>query len=130
MPDDELHEFFGRYVAALNTHEFVGLSEFMEDNLIVNGRPATREQVIAGLEGHIAAVPDLVWRTEHVAVERGQVAARFINKGTPIKEWLGAEPNGATVEYAEHTFHKVRDGKFYELNFLLDEASVRNQLGS
>jgi predicted ester cyclase len=128
MADAHLRTFFMRYVAALNTHEFQKLAELMRDDLIVNGQPMTRDEVIAGLEGHIDAVPDLVWRVTDIAIEGERVAARFFNRGTPGKDWLGAKPTGATVEFAEHVFHKVRDGRFYELNFLLDVVSVRNQL--
>lgn len=112
----------------LNTHEFHRLGEFMHDDLLVNGQMVTLSQMISELEGHIAAVPDLVWRVENIAVEGNQVAARLYNRGTPVREWLGSKPNGVSVEFAEHVFHKVVDGRFYEQNFLLDAWSVQQQL--
>jgi len=124
----DLTDFFERYVAALNSHDFQKLSEFMHDDLIVNGQPMTRDEMVTVLEGHVDAVPDLMWRPQDLAIDGNRVAARFHNKGTPIKEWLGAAPNGATVEYAEHVFHKIRDGRFFEQNFLLDALAVQQQL--
>jgi predicted ester cyclase len=129
MPKSDLHKFFLRYIAALNTHQFRQMAEFMHDDLIVNGQPVTRDQMIAELEAHIAAVPDLVWRVQDLVVEGNRVAAHFLNSGTPIKEWLGSKPTGAMVEYAEHVFHRVRNGRFYEQNFLLDAWSIQKQLG-
>ena len=129
MPNANLHDFLERYVATLNTHEFRRLTEFMHDDLTVNGQPMTRDQVIAGLEGHIDAVPDLVWRVTASAIEGERMAACFLNKGTPAKTWFGSKPTGSPVEYSEHLLHKVRDGRFYELNFLLDIEAVRSQLG-
>jgi len=126
----DLHDFFERYVAALNSHDFGQLSEFMHDDLIVNGQPMTRDEMVAVLQGHVDAVPDLMWRPQDVAIEGNSVAARFHNRGTPIKEWLGAAPNGTTVAYVEHVFHKVRDGRFAEQHFLLDALAVQQQLTS
>lgn len=128
MADTDLRELFEGYVATLNTHEFQRLGEFMHDDLIVNGQPMRRDAMIVELEAHIAAVPDLVWRVEDIAIEGERVAARFFNSGTPVQDWLGAKANGATVAYAEFIFHKVRDGRFYEQNFLLDAWSVQKQL--
>lgn len=128
MSDADLHALFERYVAVLNAHDFERLREFMHDDLVVNGAVTTREQMISDLYGHVAAVPDLTWRLQDVAIDGDRIAARFFNTGVPISEWLGAEPNGAIVEYAEHVFHKIRDGRFYEQNFLLDEASIHRQL--
>ncbi|GAA2350337.1 ester cyclase [Streptomyces violaceusniger] len=56
------------------------------------------------------------------------MAARLLNKGTPAKEWFGVPPTGATVECAEYVFHKVRDGRFYEMNYLIDAQAVQRQL--
>jgi predicted ester cyclase len=130
MPDTNIREFFTHYIAALNAHDFQRLSEFMHDELRVNGQRMTLSQMITELEGHIDAVPDLVWRVEEIAVEGNQVAARLLNKGTPVKEWLGSMPTGSSVEFAEHVFHKVLDGRFFEQNFLLDAWSVQKQLAS
>lgn len=100
----------------------------MHDDLLVNGQNVSLGQMIAELEGHIDAVPDLTWGVEDLAVEGNHVAARLLNKGTPVKEWLGSKPNGMSVEFAEHVFHKIADGRFYEQNFLLDAWSVQKQL--
>lgn len=128
MSEIDLRIFFERYIAALNSHNFQQLSEFMHDDMIVNGQPMTREQMVTVLEGHVDAVPDLMWRPQDLAIDGDQVAARFYNKGTPIKEWLGSPPSGATVEYVEHVFHKIRDGRFVEQNFLLDALAIQQQL--
>lgn len=128
MSNTDLRTFFQNYIDALNTHEFQRMTEFIHDELIMNGRPVTRDEVIAELEGHGAAVPDFTWRVKDLAIEDDRVAARLFNKGTPVKEWFGLTPTGATVEYAEYSFHKVRDGRFYEMNYLIDAQAVERQL--
>lgn len=128
MSGSDLHEFFQRYIDALNAHEFHRMTEFIHDELVMNGRRVTRDDVIAELEGHGAAVPDFTWRVQDLAVEGDRVAARLFNKGTPVKEWFGVTPTGATVEYGEYAFHKVRDGRYYEMNYLIDAQAVERQL--
>ncbi|MEV4992962.1 ester cyclase [Streptomyces niveus] len=128
MSDTDLREFFQRYIDALNAHEFHRMTEFIHDELVMNGQRVTRDDVIAELEGHGAAVPDFTWRVQDLAVEGDRVAARLFNKGTPVKEWFGVTPTGATVEYGEYAFHKVRDGRYYEMNYLIDAQAVERQL--
>jgi steroid delta-isomerase-like uncharacterized protein len=128
VSDTKLREFFQRYIDAFNTHEFRRMTEFIHDDLILNGEPVTRDDVIAELEGHVDAVPDFLWRVKDLAIEGDRVAARLFNKGTPAKEWIGLTPSGATVEYTEYAFHKVRDGRFYEMNYLFDAQAVQRQL--
>jgi predicted ester cyclase len=128
MSRDELAAFFTRYIAALNTHDMDRMTEFVHPELTQHGKTITRNDVIASLKGHVAAVPDFRWRVVDMAIEGDTVAARLFNIGTPAKTWLGLEPTGATVEYGEFAFHKVRDGKFYEQNYAIDVLEVQRQL--
>jgi predicted ester cyclase len=128
MSNRELREFFGRYIAALNTHEMSRMVDFVHDDVVGNRVPRKVSDVIAELNGHVDAVPDFVWRVQDLAIEGDIVAARLFNVGTPVKKWLGLEPTGVTVEYLEFAFHKVRDGKFYEMNYAIDVLAVQQQL--
>lgn len=130
MSDTDLRDFFRRYIDALNAHAFHRMTEFIHDEVVENGRPVTRDDVMAELTGHGDAVPDFTWRVKDIAIDGDRVAARLFNKGTPAKEWFGVPPTGETVEYAEYSFHRVRDGRFYEMNYLIDSEAVRRQLGS
>ena len=130
MSDTDLRDFFARYLAVLNAHDLERLSEFVHDDVVLNGQLMTREDMVDAVRGHIDAVPDLTWRVADLVIDGDTVAARFLNTGTPVKAWFGAGPNGRAVEYAEHVLHKVRDGRFFEQNFLLDVAAVRDQLSS
>ncbi|MFI6085623.1 ester cyclase [Streptomyces sp. NPDC051217] len=130
MSENAVRKVFERYIEALNAHDFDRMTEFVHDELVENGNPVTREDVIAELKGHGDAVPDFTWRVKDIAVDGDRVAARLFNKGTPAKEWFGVAPTGATVEYAEYSFHRVRDGRFYEMNYLIDAQAVQQQLGA
>ena len=129
MTETEIRDLFDRYIAALNAHQMDRMDEFVHEEVLQNLTPVSRADIIADLKGHIDAVPDFRWRVRDVIVEDDAVAARFYNIGTPVKPWLGVEPTGRTVETLEFSFHKARDGKFYEMNYAMDVMGLRRQLG-
>jgi predicted ester cyclase len=53
-------------------------------------------------------------------VDGDRVAARLTDTGTPVGEWNGLAPTGATVSIAETAFYRVEDGRFKDLWYLLD----------
>ncbi|MET8783519.1 MULTISPECIES: hypothetical protein [unclassified Streptomyces] len=55
--------------------------------------------------------------------------ARSCCSSPPRRSGSGVAPTSETIEYAEHSFHKVRDGRFYEMNYLIDVEAVQRQLG-
>ncbi|GAA1018859.1 hypothetical protein Aple_025690 [Acrocarpospora pleiomorpha] len=56
---DDLREWYLRYVADLNAHKFDGMEQFIADDVVLNGEPGQREDVIAVQKHDIEAVPDL-----------------------------------------------------------------------
>ncbi|MET8092223.1 ester cyclase [Micromonospora sp. NPDC005220] len=56
------------------------------------------------------------------------MAARLIDTGTPIAQWNGLAPTGASVKFAETAFYEVQDGRFKNMWYLMDADTVRRQL--
>jgi predicted ester cyclase len=94
MPDGSLRDWYLRYVAALNAHRFDGMDEFIDDRVLLNGEPGTRDDVIAVQKQDVDAVPDLHWKVEELLLDRDRLAVRATNTGTPVEEWLGVPPTG------------------------------------
>jgi predicted ester cyclase len=128
MPDGSLRDWYLRYVAALNTHEFDGMDEFIADRVLLNGEPGTRDDVIAVQKHDVDAVPDLHWKVEELLLDRDRLAVRATNTGTPVKEWLGVAPTGASFEIVEYAIYQVSDGRFVQMTALHDGAELRRQL--
>ncbi|OZM83178.1 ester cyclase [Pseudonocardia sp. MH-G8] len=128
MADNGLRSWYLRYVAQLNAHEFDGMDEFIADRVLLNGEPGTRDDVIAVQEQDVDAVPDLHWKVEELLFDRDRIAVRAINTGTPVKEWLGVPPSGASFEIVEHAIYKVGNGRFVQMTALHDSAEMRRQL--
>ena len=98
MTENRLHDFYLRYIAALNAHEFGGMDKFIAEKVLLGGKPGTRDAVVEVLEGIVDAVPDIHWEIQEMLFDRDGIAARLTNTGSPAKEWLGVQPSGASFK--------------------------------
>ncbi|WP_439657197.1 ester cyclase [Lentzea sp. HUAS TT2] len=128
MSDSDLRSFYLRYIDAINAHETDRMDQFINDRTTLNGEPATREDILAVQRADVEAVPDLHWELEELLFDGDRLAARLVNTGTPVKEWLGVAPTGASFEIAEFAVYQVRDGRFIHMTALHDAAELRRQL--
>ncbi|MFI0822054.1 ester cyclase [Streptomyces sp. NPDC021098] len=108
MADNGLRGWYMRYVEALNAHEFDVMDEFINDEVLLCGVPGTRDDVVNTLKRIVDAVPDIHWEVEELLFDRDGIALRAINTGTPVKEWLGVPPSGASFEIVEYAIYKSR----------------------
>lgn len=128
MTDIDLNEFYRRYIDVLNAHEFDRMSEFVATTTTLNGEPGTLDDVVASLTGIAQAVPDIHWEITELAIDGERVAARLINTGTPVTEWLGVPPNGTSFEIVEYAIYHVRDSRFIHMANLHDAEQLNTQL--
>jgi predicted ester cyclase len=128
MSATKLREFYERYLAALNAHEFDGMDEFINDRTTLNGEPATRDDLLTVQKQDVDAVPDLHWELQELLFDGNRIAARLINRGTPVKDWLGIAPTGASFEIIEYAVYEIRDGRFVHMTALHDAETMRRQL--
>ncbi|MFE4828220.1 ester cyclase [Streptomyces sp. NPDC056672] len=130
MSESELRAFYERYLQAFNAHEFDGMDEFISDRTTLNGEPATREDLLSVQKHDVDAVPDLHWELRELLFDGDRLAARLINTGTPVKEWLGVAPTGASFEIVEYAIYQVRAGRFIHMTALHDAGEMRRQLAA
>ncbi|KAF4406575.1 ester cyclase [Streptomyces lycii] len=128
MSDSNLHDFYKRYVEALNAREFDRMDEFVHESIIMHSEPSSREALVAQLNSIVDAVPDFHWEVQELAVNGDSLAVRAINTGTPAKEWLGAAPTGKPIEIVEYAIYRVRDGKFVHMSAVHDAEALHQQL--
>jgi predicted ester cyclase len=128
MADSELREWYLRYAAAVTEHRFDDIHEFIDDKVTAYGVTYTRDQVIDNFRAITDAVPDMSWEVTELLFDRDGIASRAINRGTPVKEWLGVKPTGRSFEVVEFTIYKVADGKFTHMNNLHDSSEIKRQL--
>ncbi len=130
MTTEDLRDFYLRYVELANAREFERMADFAHEEVVMNGALVKMADMVAEFHRHVDAVPDFHWEIEDLVVEGDRVAARLTDTGTPVKEWNGLAPTGASVTFAETAFYEVQDGKFKVMWYLMDADTVRRQLAA
>ena len=128
MTAEELRDFYNRYIDLINKREFDRMHEFAHDEVIMNGTPVARDDMVAEFYRHTEPVPDLFWEVDELVVEGDLVAARLTDRGTPVAQWNGLAPNGSSVSFAETAFYRVENGRFKVMWYLMDADALRRQL--
>ncbi len=128
MTDSDLRSWYLRYAEALNNHELDGMDEFINDDVLLDGTPARRDDVVTVLKGIVDAVPDIHWELSELLIDRDRIAVRAINTGTPVKEWLGVPASGASFEIVEYAIYTVGNGRFAKMTNLHDSSEMVRQL--
>jgi len=128
--NNTLHDFYQRYVAALNERNFDVVATLIPDEVMVNGQPNKREDVLAALKWLTDVVPDYKWHIEDLFIDGERIAVRLHDTGTPAKTFFGAEPTGGAIGFTEFASYRVRGGQFAEMWYLLDTAAIVEQLNS
>jgi predicted ester cyclase len=130
MSNPNLREFYDRYIAALNARDFDVMDQFIHDEVTLNGRPATRADILAVLRDEVASVPDLHWVLTNLIVDADRLGAQLVNTGTPAKRFVGVDPTGASFEVVEYAVYQVVDGRFKHMAAIHDAETVKRQLGA
>lgn len=128
MPNPDLAQFYTRYIAAINARDFDFVAGLIHDDVLMNGAPHKRSDVLASLRGITDAVPDYRWNVQDLFVADDRIAARLQNTGTPAKAFMGNQATGASVNFMEFASYKIRRGRFAEMWFLMDGTALAQQL--
>jgi len=128
MANPDLTEFYTRYIDALNARDAATVESMIHEEVLRLGVPYPRDGVMESLKVITDAVPDYRWNIQDLFVVDDRIAVRLQNTGTPIKTFVGHEPTGRSVNFMEFASYRIRDGRFAEMWFLMDEATVARQL--
>lgn len=128
MSSPDLRDFYDRYIAALNARDFDVMDTFIHDTVTLNGKPATREDILAVQREEAGAVPDLHWKLTNLIIDGDRLGAQLVNTGTPAKPFVGVNPTGASFEVVEYAVYQVIDGRFKHMAAIHDAEAVKRQL--
>jgi predicted ester cyclase len=129
MPNTDLRAFYDRYIAALNDRDFDVMDKFIHDEVTLNGKPATREDILAVQRDETGSVPDLHWVLTNLIIDGDRLGAQLVNTGTPAKEFVGVKPTGKSFEVTEYAVYQVIDGRFKHMAAIHNAEEVKRQLG-
>lgn len=128
MANPDLAEFYNRYINALNARDAVTVENMIHEEVLRLGVPYPRDGVMESFKVITEAVPDYRWNIQDLFVVDDRIAVRLQNTGTPIKTFVGHDPTGRSVNFMEFASYRIRDGRFAEMWFLMDEVTVAKQL--
>jgi len=121
----ELHvRAYRRYLDCLNERRWDDLGQFVSDDVIHNGRPLGLSGYRAMLEADTAAVPDLMFNAELLVAQDDLVACRLNFQCTPLHRFLGFDPPGTPISFAEHVFYRLHDSKIAEVWSVIDIQAI------
>lgn len=124
----DIRSFYLSYVDALNARAFDQMERFVHDEIAYGSQTYPRDAVASSLGAIVEAVPDFTWEVQEILVDGDRLAVRFLNSGTPVADWQGIAPTGASFTVAEHAIYRVVDGRFAEMMNVHDAAEVARQL--
>jgi predicted ester cyclase len=129
MPDRrELEDFYRRYNAVCNAHDFGRLGDFIAESIRVNGKAQTLDGYKAGLRQVVRAFPDYRWDLRHLLVDGEWLAAHFTDTGTHRDTAFDVPATGRFVRTQEFAFYRVVAGKIVEVWVTADDLDLLTQL--
>jgi predicted ester cyclase len=127
MKDDDLLGIYRKYLACLNDRRWSALGEYVADDVVHNGRALGVSGYRAMLEADTHAIPDLEFVPEILLADDCIVSCRLIFRCTPLHAFLGFEPTGQAVSFAEHVFYRIYDRRIGEVWSVIDRDAIRQQ---
>jgi predicted ester cyclase len=129
VPDrSDLEGFYRRYNGVCNEHRFDRLSEFVAEDVRVNGDAQGLAGYIAGLRDVIRAFPDYQWELRHLLIDGDWIAAHFIDTGTHRDTAFGIAATGRAIHTQEFALYGINAGKIVEVWVTADNLQLLNQL--
>jgi predicted ester cyclase len=130
MAERDLPAIYRDYLACLNERRWDELGEFVADEVSYNGRQLTVHGYRAMLEADTRAIPDLQFWPELIVADDQIVSCRLFFQCNPRHEFLGFEPTGREVAFAEHVFYKFEKRRIIEVWSVIDKEAIRAQLAA
>ncbi len=128
MNDGDLERRYRAYLAALNNRRLGELDAHVADEVLYNGETLTRGGYRNMIAADLAAIPDLVFDAHLIVATGDRVACRLVFDCTPRSRFLGFEPDGGRLTFAEHVFYRYDGGRIAEVASLIDRAAIAEQL--
>ncbi len=128
MTTGDLATVYQRYLQCLNEHRWDDLHEFVQDELAYNSTSMSLDDYRAARRAEARAIPDLRFTAELLVADADTVAARLFFRCTPQQPFLGFEPTGTLMSFAEHVFYRFRDQRIAEVWSLIDTPAIAAQI--
>ena len=128
MSESDLLPVYRGYLAVLNERQWPKLGEYVANQLSYNGKRMSLRDYRAMLEADVHAIPDLQFHPELLLADDHTVACRQFFRCRPRHPFLGFEPPGGEVSFAENGFYRFDDRRIVEVWSVIDKQAIREQV--
>ncbi|MCG7597080.1 ester cyclase [Mycobacterium sp. PSTR-4-N] len=128
MAEGDLLTTYRAYLGCLNARRWDELGRFVSEAVVHNGIRLGLSGYRAMLDSDTRAAPDLQFVPEILIADGQVVSCRLFFQCTPRDVFLGFEPSGGRVSFAEHAFYRFDNGRIAEVWSVIDKEAVRGQI--
>jgi predicted ester cyclase len=116
------------YIACLNKQDWPQLDQFVDDEVVYNGKRIGIFGYREMLERDFYEIPDLYFDIQLLVSDPPYIASRLRFDCTPKGKFLGLPVNGKRVSFAENVFYEFRGDKIEQVWSVIDKAAIEAQL--
>ncbi|RUU27494.1 MAG: ester cyclase [Mesorhizobium sp.] len=128
MIKTDLRDVYRDYIACLNKQDWPKLGQFVDDEVIHNGRRLGLSGYREMLERDFDEIPDLYFNVQMLISEPPYIASRLGFDCTPKGTFLGLPLGGRKVSFAENVIYEFRDEKIVQVWSVIDKTAIEAQL--
>ncbi|RWN60319.1 MAG: ester cyclase [Mesorhizobium sp.] len=128
MIKTDLRDVYRDYIACLNKQDWPKLGQFVDDEVIHNGRRLGLSGYREMLERDFDEIPDLYFNVQMLISEPPYIASRLGFDCTPKGTFLGLPLGGMKVSFAENVIYEFRDEKIVQVWSVIDKTAIEAQL--
>ena len=128
MTRADLSELYRGYIACLNKQDWTKLEQFVDANVIYNGRKIRLAGYRKMLEKDFDEIPDLQFSIRLLISDPPHIASRLAFDCSPKGKFLGLDINGRRVSFTENVFYEFRREKIVNVWSVIDKAAIETQL--
>jgi predicted ester cyclase len=104
------------------------MNELIYDEVTLNRKPATRDDILDVERHEAGSVPDLDWALTNLIIDGNRVGVHLISTTTPAKPFASLEPTCTSFEAKECAVYQMIDGRFMHMAAIHDAEEVLGQL--
>jgi len=128
MTRDDLAETYRAYIACLNRQDWPSLGQFVDDDVVHNGRSVGLSGYRAMLERDFRDIPDLRFDIALLISDPPRIAARLQFDCTPVGTFMGLAVNGKRVSFCENVFYEFGNDRIRQVWSVIDKPAIEAQL--
>ena len=128
MPKTDLSDVYRDYIACLNRRDWPKLGQFVDDDVIHNGRRVGLSGYLGMLERDVDEIADLYFNVQLLICDPPYIASRLSFDCTPRGTFLGLDVSGKRVSFTENVFYEFRSERICQVWSIIDKAAIAAQL--